>query len=155
MRPSEGRINLWPLAVIGFIVILAVASVTPVMRLNSTPPPDFVAVRATAKGPNTAEAQRYWDAAVQVIQWRYDRTGALPPQAPREFGPTDGKTDDAARAAYWAKLRQEWLDADNWHKTITFDLTWMLHDLESVWRWIGDFFSGKAFAAARIYGCMA
>jgi hypothetical protein len=109
------------------------------MRLNSTPPPDFVAVRATAKGPNAAEAHRYWDAAVQVIQWRYDRTSVLPPQAPREFSPADGKTDSQARAAYWAKLRQEWLNSDNWHKTITFDITWMLHDMQSVWRWLRTF----------------
>ena len=140
MRPSEGRINLWPLAVTGVIVILAVASITPVMRLNSAPPPDFVALRATAKGPNATEAQRYWDVAVQVIQWRYDRTSALPVQVPAEFKPGDGKTDGEASPRYWAKLRQEWLVSDNWHKTITFDMSWILHDVQSLWGWLSNFF---------------
>ena len=139
MRPSEGRINLWPLAVTGVIVILAVASITPVMRLNSAPPPDFVALRATAKGPNATEAQRYWDVAVEVIQWRYDRTSMLPVQAPAEFKPGDDKTDDEARPRYWAKLRQEWLVSDNWHRTITFDISWILHDVQALWGGLSNF----------------
>ena len=139
MRPSEGRMNLWPLAVIGFIVVLAVASITPVVRLNGTPPPDFVALRATGKGPNAAEAARYWDAAVQVIQWKYERTGMLPVQVPAEFSPANGRTDSAARQAYWAKLREEWLKADNWHRTLDFDVSWLINGAESVWRGVRDF----------------
>jgi hypothetical protein len=141
MRPDDGRINLWPMAVIGIIVILAAASITPVVRLNAAPPPDFTALRATAKGANAAEAARYWDAAVQVIEWKYERTSNLPEQAPAEFRPADdsGKTDTTARLAYWAKLREEWLKADNWHKTLTFNISWILNDAESIWRGIHDF----------------
>jgi len=138
MRPSDGRISLWPLAVIGFIVILTAASITPIVRLNSTPPKDFVNLRATAKGPNAAEAERYWDTAVQVIQWRFDRTAALPAQPPAEFAPADGRTDSAARQAYWTKLREEWLRPDNWHKTITFNVTWMWHDAQAIWQSIDE-----------------
>jgi len=136
MKPSDGRISLWPLAVIGIIVILAAASVTPVVRLNSTAPKDFVNLRATAKGPNAAEAQRYWDTAVQVIQLRYDHTSGLPLQPPAEFAPADGRTDSVARQAYWKQLREEWLKADNWHKTITVNITWLLNDAQSLWRGI-------------------
>ena len=138
MRPSHGRISLWPIGVIGAIVVLAVASVTTVVRLNSAPPKEFVSVRATAKGANPAAAQSYWDNAVQVIQWRYDRTSVLPVQPPAEFSPMDGKADGIARQAYWAKLREEWLKADNWHKTVTFDVTWMWHDAQSIWRGVHD-----------------
>ena len=138
MRPSDGRISLWPLGVIGVLIVLGVASVTTVMRLNSVPPKEFTTVRATAKGANAAEAQRYWDAAVQVIQLRYSRTSVLPAQPPAEFAPADGKSNAAARQAYWEKLRQEWLKADNWHKTVTFDVTWIWHDAESVWRGVHD-----------------
>ena len=138
MRPSDGRISLWPLAVIGFIVVLAVASVTTVVRLNSAPPKGFLDLRATAKGANAAEAQRYWDNAVQVIQLRYGRTEVLPSQPPAEFALPDGKNDSAARQAYWSKLREEWLKADNWHTTVTFDATWMLNDAQSVWRGLHD-----------------
>lgn len=138
MRPSDGRISLWPLAVIGFILVLAVASVTTVVRLNATAPKDFVDLRATAKGANAAEAQRYWDNAVQVIQWRYSRTAVLPAQAPAEFVASDGKADGAARQAYWTKLREEWLKADNWHTTVTFDATWIVNDAWSVWRGLHD-----------------
>ena len=138
MRPSDGRISLWPIGVVGFILVLAVASVTQVVRLNSTPPKDFVNLRATAKGPNAAEAKRYWDTAVEVIQLRYSRTSALPVQAPAEFAPADGKFDGASRQAYWAKLREEWLKSENWHNSLSFDVSWMLNDVSAVWRGIHD-----------------
>ena len=138
MRPSDGRISLWPLGVIGAIAVLAVASFTNVMRLNATPPKDFAAVRVTAKGADATEAQRYWDAAVEVIQVRYSRTSALPAEPPAEFAPANGRSNAAARQAYWGKLREEWLKADNWHRTVTFDITWIWHDAESVWRGVHD-----------------
>jgi hypothetical protein len=140
MRPSDGRISLWPLAVIGFIVVMAVACITPVVRLNSQPPKDFVAVRTTASGANAAEAARYWEAAVEVVQWRYDRTAPLPEAAPAEFSPGDaGKVDASARLAYWAKLREEWMKPDNWHRTLSFDMSWMINDVESIWRGFREF----------------
>src|SRR6266516_4460534 len=101
MRPSDGRISLWPLGVIGFIVVLLVACVTVVVRLNTAPPKEFAELRATAKGPNAAEAKRYWDNAVQVIQLKYGRTSALPTQPPPEVVPGDRKAEAAARQAYW------------------------------------------------------
>ena len=138
MRPSDGRISLWPLGVIGFILVLLVACITIVVRLNSAPPKDFVELRATAKGPNAAEAKRYWDSAVEAIQLKYSRTSALPAQMPPEFAPGNGKADAAARQAYWAKLREEWLKSDNWHTTVTFDASWIMNDFQSVWRGFHD-----------------
>jgi hypothetical protein len=140
MRPDDGRMSLWPLAVIAFIVILAAASITPTVRLNTAPPPDFVALRASAKGPDADMAGGYWETAVSVIQWKYTRTSALPEEAPVEFRRADnsGKgangESQAARLAYWARLREEWLKADNWHTTFSFDLSWAVRDAQSVSR---------------------
>jgi hypothetical protein len=140
MRPSDGRISLWPLAIIGFIVILGAACITSVERLNKEPPRDFVALKTSARGANAAEAARYWQTAVEVVQWRYDRTSPLPEAAPAEFCPGDaGKADAAVRLAYWAKLREEWLKPDSWHRTISFDMSWMINDVESIWHGFRDF----------------
>jgi hypothetical protein len=146
MRPSDGKISIWPVGVIGLIVLLGVVSVTRIVRLNSEPPSDFVALRASTKGANSALAAGYWDAAVKVIQWKNERTSGLPEQAPADFrlagdaSKANGE-DRAARLAYWAKLREEWLKAENWHTTYSFDLSWMVRDAQSVWRAALTFFS--------------
>ena len=138
MRPNEGRFSLWPLGVIGLIVVLTLASTEIVSRLNSSPPADFVALRVNAKGSNAASAAAYWDTAVEVIQLKYLRTASLPVEPPAEFrlGDDAGKTgkDEAARLAYWAKLREEWMRAESWHTTVKFDPSWIYHDLQAVWR---------------------
>jgi hypothetical protein len=145
MRPDDGRLSLWPVAVIGFFAILAAASITPVVRLNSNPPADFVSLPATAKGANPKQAAGYWETAVQVIQWRFLRTERLPEQVPPDFTLGDTTADrmsadeQAARAAYWSKLRQDWMKAENWHKTIEFDANWMIDDARAVSRGIHDF----------------
>ena len=65
-----------------------------------------------------------------MIQWKYSRASTLPPQAPAEFkladrsGNPDKLEDQAARAAYWAKLREEWLQPENWHTSYGVDLSW-------------------------------
>jgi hypothetical protein len=145
MRPTDGRMSLWPLAVSAVIVILAVASITPVVRLNSAPPSDFIALRLTARGPNAAVAAEYWKLAERVIQWKYSRTGTLPEQVPADFRLADnsGKgiagESQAARITYWAKLRGEWLRADNWHTAYSFDVSWMVRDVEALAREITNF----------------
>jgi hypothetical protein len=145
MRPDDGRLNLWPVAVIGFFAVLAAASITPVVRLNSKPPADFVAPRANAKGANSKEAAGYWETAVEVIQWRYLRTEQLPEKVPVDFALGNANPnastpeEQAARAAYWSKLRQEWLRSENWHKTVNFDANWLLEDARAVSRGVHDF----------------
>jgi hypothetical protein len=143
MRPDDGKFSLWPIAVVGFLAILAVASVTPVVRLNSSAPPDFAAVRAHGTSPNPAEAQAYWRTAADVLQWKYDRTTALPAAIPSEFTLADGThnrpEEQAARAAYWGKLRQEWLKSENWHKTVDFNASWIPNTVESVWQGVHDY----------------
>ena len=67
MRPSDGRISLWPAVVITVVFTLAALSVTPTVKLNNAPPYDFVALRASAAGPKTEMAEKYWEVAARVI----------------------------------------------------------------------------------------
>ena len=124
MRPSDGRMSLWPAAVIVFIAVVSVSLITPTVRLKAEPPSDFVVLRASDKAPNARIAKEYWDVAVDVIQWKYPRTSNLPEQAPADFRPI-GDTGTAARseerAAYWQKLREDWLKADNWSTSYSVD----------------------------------
>jgi len=144
MRPDDGRLNLWPVAVIVFLAILGVGSITPVVRLDSSPPKDFLTLRTNAKGSNAEEAKGYWETAVKVLQWKYDRTRPLPEQPPQEFtlgttNYTDSPQEQAARSLYWTKLRQEWVKAENWHRTIDFSVSWIIADLQWVSQGIHDF----------------
>jgi hypothetical protein len=131
--------------VIAFIVVLAVASITPVVRLNTAPPSDFAALRSSAKGSDAAIVAGYWKAAESVIQWKYSRTSALPESVPVEFKLVDGSgkgmngENQAIRAAYWGKLREEWLKADNWHTTYSFDLGWMMRNAQALSRAVMNF----------------
>ena len=145
MRPSDGRLSLWPVAVIGVLVVLALASITPVLRLNPVPPSDFVTFKSSSKGPNAALAAGYWKSAENVVQWKYDRTTSLPDQIPADFKLADDSGNEitmenqGVRSAYWAKLREEWLKADNWHTTYSFDLSWMVRDALALSRGVTNF----------------
>jgi len=145
MRPGDGRMSLWPVAVVGVIVVLAVASITPVRRLNPAPPSDFIGLRSSANRSDAALAAEYWESAESVIQWKYSRTSTLPEQVPADFKLADHNGTEstgegpAARGAYWAKLREEWLRADNWHTTYSFDASWMVHDMEALSHAVSDF----------------
>jgi hypothetical protein len=138
MRPSKGRISLWPVGVIGLVLVLAALSITPMLKLKSEPPPDFVASRAPGTAAKDAAAAAYWEVAVSVIQWKYNRASSLPEQMPEEFrlaadvGQPARTEDRAARAAYWAKLREEWLRPENWHTTISLDLSWPVRNAKSM-----------------------
>jgi hypothetical protein len=137
MRPSEGRISFWPLAVIGFAAALCALSITCTVKLTDEVPADFVTLRAPAAPPKTTIAEAYWQVAERVIQWKYNRTLALPGQMPPEFRlASESATveDRAARVAYWAKLREEWLRPENWHTTYGFDVSWPLRNARSLSR---------------------
>src|ERR1039458_8554996 len=103
MSTNYGRMGLWPVAVIAFIVVLAAASITPTVKLNTAPPSDFVTLRASAKGPDTDMARGYWEAAVRVIQWKYTRTSSLP-----LFEPEFCESSVSVRASTWLTAA-EWL----------------------------------------------
>ncbi len=140
MRPSDGRYSLWPLGVTLFILLIVVVSVQPSVKLNTSPPADFVALRASDTQSKDTIAKGYWNVAVNVIQWKYSRTAELPEQVPADFKVPDGTNkrasveERAIRAAYWAKLRDEWIRPDNWHTAYSFNFRWIFHDLESLRR---------------------
>lgn len=130
---------------IGFVLVLAGLSISPTIKLQETPPADFVAVRASAAGPKAALAGGYWEVAARVIQWKYSRAAALPLQAPADFTLVEGAAkpgrseDQTARAAYWAELREEWLRPENWHTTYGMDLSWTVRSARNVSRAIMQF----------------
>lgn len=137
MRPSKGRISLWPAALIGLGLVLAMSSITPILKLKAEPPSDFVALRASAAGPQAALATAYWNVAVRVIRWKYHRGNALPEQVPKEFNvlhETPEPVSAEARNAYWAKLREEWLRPENWQTTYDFDWSWPIRNAQNISR---------------------
>jgi len=145
MRPSDGRFKLWPAAVILIVFVFAAVSTTPTVKLNSTPPADFVVLRGSAAGPEAALAKGYWEVTTRVIQLKYSRTTALPAEAPAEFRLVDGTgkptkvEDQAARAAYWTKVRMEWLKPDNWHTSYGIDWEWPVRNAKDCSRAIMQF----------------
>jgi len=124
--------------VIGFVLVLAALSITPTLKLKSEPPSDFVAQRASGTAAKDTAAAAYWEVAVRVIQWKYNRGTSLPEQVPEEFrlaadnGQAARTEDHAARAAYWAKLREEWLRPESWHTSISLDLSWPVRNAKSM-----------------------
>lgn len=149
MRPSDGKFNLWPFAVIGFFAVLVLVSITPVTRLNATPPADFLQLPVASGKANPELARQYWDTANRVLQRRYRRTDSLPAEPPAEFFPANAdqnavrSVNKAARRAYWRKLRGEWLNADNWHSSYTIDALWLWRDLQSVGNGIDSYFQSR------------
>jgi len=142
MRPSDGRIHLWPAVVVVFLSILLTIGISSGVRLNAAPPPDFVALRVSSERADAAKASAYWELAVRVIQWKYNRVSGLPEQVPEDFKLPDatGKTTTSAdRSAYWKKLREEWLRSENWHTTYGFDLSWLIRDVATLSHAVGNF----------------
>jgi hypothetical protein len=121
------------------VVVLSAISITPSTKLKSDVPADFIALRAGGNAPDAALAAHYWKIATGVIQWKYSKASGLPEQAPPDFalatdiGKPLSKTEQLARASYWAKLREEWLVPDNWHTTYALDGHWALHGLQILW----------------------
>lgn len=145
MRPSKGRISLWPAALTGLGLVLAALSISPTIKLKAVPPSDFVESRASAAAPQAALAAAYWEVAVRVIQWKYHRGNALPEQVPEDFRLVHDTAQPAvteARIAYWAKLRKEWLRPENWQTTYDLDWSWPVRNARSmsreVWRFINQ-----------------
>jgi len=142
MRPSDGRYGLWPLGVTLFVLLIAAVSIDRTVKLNTSPPSDFVALRASDTQPQLETANAYWNLATSVIQWKYSRTSELPEQTPMDFRLADEleKTSSAERrairAAYWAKLREEWIRPENWHSSYEISFVWILRDIESLERGI-------------------
>jgi hypothetical protein len=145
MRPTDGGFDIWPFAVVGFIAVLVVVSITPVARLNSEPPERFVQFGVHSGKPDEALAGRYWKTCVKVIQWKYRHTDALPLAPPADFQPADDsggfrEQNAAVRWAYWRSFRGEWLKQENWHTSYTVDVTWVWRNLQWVWKGTTDFF---------------
>lgn len=53
-----------------------------------------------------------------------------------ELEKTSSAERRAIRAAYWAKLREEWIRPENWHSSYEISFVWILRDIESLERGI-------------------
>ena len=141
MRPNEGGIPLWPAAVVGFLIVIALAVISPVLRLNAEPPSGFVGLHAPGIAANAATASAYWKIAVNAIQWKYSRGVRLPEQVPEDFRlpvPSGKSATAEERAVYWSKLREEWLKSENWHRTYTVDISFV-REAGNLWHEMRNF----------------
>jgi len=145
MRPSDGRFSLWPVAILIMLGIIGAFSIKPTVKLKVDPPPDFLALHAST-APKASIASEYWHVAERVIQWKYNRTAALPEQMPEEFvRPADvdkplSAEDRAARVAYWEKLREEWLRPESWRTVYSIDIGWFVSGCQTAWHEAGKLF---------------
>lgn len=145
MRPSDGRFSLWPAAISMFFVVIVMVSVKPTMKLRADPPADFLALHASAN-PKVSFAKDYWDVAVHVTQWKYNRTATLPEQVPGDFMLPEDMDKPltvevrAIRVAYWEKLREEWLRPENWRTSYSIDITWFTSGCQTAWHELGKLF---------------
>lgn len=58
-------------------------------------------------------AQKYWNCAVNLVQWKYGYASRLPEDPPAEFSVSASDVgaaanDEALRRQYWSKLRTVW-----------------------------------------------
>jgi len=124
-------------AVAGVVLVFALLSITPSVKLKAVPPAEFSELRAAAAVPRGAMAASYWGVAERVIQWKYNRAHALPEQVPDDFKLAHDSAqpalaeDRAVRSVYWAKLREEWLRPENWQTTYDLDLSWPVRNARS------------------------
>lgn len=138
MRPSEGRLQLWPAAVAAMIMVLALLSFDLPFRLNNDPPQQYRTTPLAPGGQANAElADQYWVLAVQVIQWKYPFGTALPRDPLPEFtllpkSAANNRSAAAARQQYWDLLRQLWSRPEVWHRKLEFDVSWAGRAVDSV-----------------------
>lgn len=138
MRPSEGRLSLWPVAVLAIVIVLALLSFDLPLRLRATTPQEFrTAVAKTTGKQNRQQADDYWLLAVNVVQWKYPFGSILPKDPPPEFalplaGAAERRDGQAMRLQYWAALRQVWPQPAIWRHSLEFDVSWVEHSVDSV-----------------------
>jgi hypothetical protein len=100
-------------------------STAPVMQLRAEAPAEFIDQSpnwSAKRRVREAElAQAYWKVAVVSLQGKYPFGSELPADPPTEFqvdnkyASTDGaKAFSEARAHYWEKLRQSWVQRQYW-----------------------------------------
>lgn len=125
----------WILA-IGFCLFFVYRSTLPELRLQSSPPPEFI--DATPHGRRDSRlsdkdkriAWAYWNVAVHSIQAKYPPKKSLPLAPPPEFRidsswETVSGNLDADRDFYWRRLRKLWSQQDTWRVTYEWSTNWV------------------------------
>jgi hypothetical protein len=134
-------------------------SVSPVVRLRTRPPAAFFddSPSWTAKQRAREEqlARSYWDIAVRDVEGKYAFGMNLPVDPPDNFAVEERalsgaapKVDAAARARYWAKLREVWPQADSWERTSDWNLEWIRNGWNAASAKLSQVFGSSRTSAA-------
>jgi len=92
MRPNEGGIPLWPAAVVGFLIVIALAVISPVLRLNA----ELLLVLLGSTLPAAGRLRRLRAVGGTArARCGHLRGGALPPPRPGQPG--------LAAVAHWCR----------------------------------------------------
>jgi hypothetical protein len=112
----------WLPGVIAMMAVLVIYSVQPVMRLSSSPPPEFLAVDTGANINEELFARAYWSCTRNLP---YSYGIPLPADPPPPFSISEEHAvsrQDALtiRRLYWNQLQKTWLSPTVWQKTYTW-----------------------------------
>jgi hypothetical protein len=118
-------------------------STRPVMQLQAEAPAEVIDQSPNWNAKRRAQeeqlAQAYWRAAVIGLQGKYQFGNELPAEAPVEFQvekkdlPAGSvKAYSEARARYWGKLRQAWVQPQSWVKLYEWNTDWAAR-LRHIW----------------------
>ncbi len=111
------------------------ASIHPVMRLRSEPPPTFLKSKTNLKAAGAQNrlhiAQSYWNTAAEYVSEKYPYGQTLPTRPPEEFTLAMG-VDYATSSLYWQRLRGMWSQPDIWIRSYQLDTGWINTALASL-----------------------
>lgn len=127
---DDGTIRRWPWLVAAGIILLLLLSIRSTYQLKSTPTREFATVQAQSETSDREQWVRaYWECARSTIQWKYNYGAKLPSDPPPEFTaaaePLRRLESTEIRRRYWAQLRQDWLDRNNWEVSYGIDFSWI------------------------------
>lgn len=145
MRPSDNRIKLWPVAVVGFFAVLIALSFHTGYRLRDVAPGEFRDLSVAGGKTDPEMADQYWKSAVGVLQWKFPRGTALPQNAPPEFvllPDSDAHKKPSAgesRQLYWTQLKHLWPRPEVWYRNYEFDPSWSWRAAQSAIAGVSEF----------------
>lgn len=144
MRPSDNRLSLWPIAVIGIFIVVTLVSFHTGYRLRENVPGEFRDYAAYGGKPDPTTAAQYWQLTCDTVQWKYGFGASLPVAPPPEFKLPDNAARkpaaEASRQMYWARLRRLWERPEIWKRYYDFDPSWSWKAVQQTVDGVAEFF---------------
>jgi hypothetical protein len=140
-KPRPKKPAWYWMLTIGFCLFFIYRSTIPILRLQSSPPPEFIDnARKMSHDPGQPESRvalAYWNVAVDSIQAKYPPKKSLPAAPPPEFRIDSKLTGQSAnsdedRAIYWHRLRDVWSDNEVWQESHGWNTEWFMDFLGDV-----------------------